>query len=100
GITDSRKEVGPELCTPELHPSGVEKTVVTSHPSAMPCYNCARPSPSRSLNTDGAGGSVVEPDTAADDPEEVEVVLLLPMLPVNLSVPSRRIFVQEDPLGL
>ncbi|MCI66019.1 hypothetical protein A2U01_0087277, partial [Trifolium medium] len=54
GIADSRKEVGPELCTPELQPSGVEKTVVTPHPSAMPCYNCARPSPSRSLNTDGA----------------------------------------------
>ncbi|MCI58621.1 hypothetical protein A2U01_0079876, partial [Trifolium medium] len=42
------------LCAPELQPSGVEKTVVTSHPSTMPCYNCARPSPSRSLNTDGA----------------------------------------------
>ncbi|MCI87168.1 hypothetical protein A2U01_0108449, partial [Trifolium medium] len=38
GIADSRKGVGPELCTPELQPSVVEKIVVTPHPSAMPCY--------------------------------------------------------------
>ncbi|MCI64133.1 hypothetical protein A2U01_0085390, partial [Trifolium medium] len=85
------------LYTPELQPSVVEKTVVTPHPSAMPCYTDTRPSPSRSLNTDGAGGNVVEPDAAADDPEEVGVVvLMLPVLPVNLSVPPGRISDQED----
>ncbi|MCI42888.1 hypothetical protein A2U01_0064125, partial [Trifolium medium] len=66
--------------------------VVTPHPSAMPCYTDARPSPSHNLNTDGAGGSEVELDAAANDPEEVEVVLLLlpelRMLSVNLYVPS------------
>ncbi|MCI36449.1 hypothetical protein A2U01_0057672, partial [Trifolium medium] len=88
GIADSRKGVGPELCTPILQPSVVEKTEVTPHLSIMPCDSCARPSPSRSLKTDGAGGSVVEPDAAVADPEEVEVVLLLPMLPVDLFVLS------------
>ncbi|MCI50407.1 hypothetical protein A2U01_0071651, partial [Trifolium medium] len=73
--------------------SVVEKTVVTPHPSAMPCYTDARPSASHNLNTDGVGGSEVDPDVAAaDDPKEVEVVhVLLPklrMLPVNLFVPS------------
>ncbi|MCI65613.1 hypothetical protein A2U01_0086871, partial [Trifolium medium] len=48
----------------------------------MPCYTDARPSPSQSRYIDGAGGCEVEPDAAADDADEVEVVvLLLPVLP-------------------
>ncbi|MCI64789.1 hypothetical protein A2U01_0086047, partial [Trifolium medium] len=46
-------------------------------------------------NTGAVGGCEVEPD-AAVDPVEVVEVMLLPVLPLNLSVLSERISVQED----
>ncbi|MCI95078.1 hypothetical protein A2U01_0116376, partial [Trifolium medium] len=60
-------------------------------------------SPTHNRNTGGVGGFEVEPDAAAGV-EEVEVVLLmlpvlLPVLPLNLSMPSKRMLVQEALLG-
>ncbi|MCI68530.1 hypothetical protein A2U01_0089791, partial [Trifolium medium] len=77
GTVGSRMGQESWLCNPKLQPSVVEKTVAAPYSSSMPCYTDTRPSPSQSLYIDSVGGCEVEPDAAADDAEEVEVVVVV-----------------------
>ncbi|MCI79533.1 hypothetical protein A2U01_0100804, partial [Trifolium medium] len=67
-----------------------EKSVVIPSPSCSAAHRESQASLAHNLNTGAAEGCEVEPD-AADDVETgvvAVVLLLLPVLPLNLSLPS------------
>ncbi|MCI32473.1 hypothetical protein A2U01_0053687, partial [Trifolium medium] len=83
---------------PAQQPSVGERSVVIPSPSCNVGHRESQSSPARNRNTGAAGGCMMDPDAAdaADAVEEVKVVLLL-VLPEDLTVLSERIIAQVAP---
>ncbi|MCI38020.1 hypothetical protein A2U01_0059248, partial [Trifolium medium] len=94
GTAGSRRESGPVLCNPGQQPSVGDSSVVIPNPSCSAAHKESQSSPTHNLNSGAAGGCEMDPDVAVLLAVVVAVVLL-PVLPVTLSLPSEKMYDQE-----